>query len=139
MIKETIKSTKNTFYFGDPCYALDDKLYKAWCKGSIKEGLIKVNGKPIMIVAGTMYGDGCYNGYGVDSGTLALIPIEYCPKMKEALGQVFEGYDEASLQVTDDCTFYVEGKTDGKWISLDSVYTDDEEEEEYLDDGEEPF
>lgn len=124
---------------------MDDKLYKAWCKqhpgdGSLKEGLIKVDGKPIMVVASTMYGDGCYNGYGVDSGTLALIPIEYCPKMEGVLGQVFEGYDEASLKVTDNRTFYIEGKTDGKWISLDSVYTDEEEEEdEYLDDGEEPF
>lgn len=29
-LKETIKSEKNKFFFGDPCYALKDIYYKHW-------------------------------------------------------------------------------------------------------------
>lgn len=95
-IKETIKCP-NGFYFGDPCYALKDELYDKWLdwgrKNEKKTGHYDNDGKfvfkkqDIMIVDSTAYGDGCYGGiktsYGVDAGCLAVIPLEFCDKLKK--------------------------------------------------------
>lgn len=82
-MRARIKSEKG-FYFGDPCYVLDDALYHGvWgdvyefqdC--SVKDPETGLH----FAVAGTYMGDGTYEGdngrsFAVDSGTLALIPLE---------------------------------------------------------------
>lgn len=70
------------FYIGDPCYVLDDnEYYGNWEKKyNFDDGEIKTD-CGTWFVHSTAYGDGEYydnNGasYGVDSGTLAVIPLE---------------------------------------------------------------
>jgi len=104
-INESI-ACPNGFYFGDPCYALDEKLYSAWIEWGrerektegrwCNDGKFFHDGKEIMVVDSTAYGDGFYRGklmsYGVDAGCLAAIPLEYCTK---------EGFEELGLVVRD--------------------------------------
>lgn len=76
------------FYIGDPCYVLGDKEYYGnWGNShDFDDGLIESD-NGTWFVHSTAYGDGDYrdsNGmsYGVDSGTLAVIPLEVvfaCP------------------------------------------------------------
>jgi len=103
-IKETLKSTKNKFFFGDPCYALREDLYKKWIDWGMdreekegtycNDGILEVDGQKIMAVCATKYGDGCYDGIVVDSGSIALIPWEFVDPKKvkdngEDLGKIF--------------------------------------------------
>lgn len=103
-LKETIKSEKNKFFFGDPCYALKDIYYKHWIDWGMdreakdgtycNDGTLVVDGKNIMSVCATKYGDGLYDGIAVDSGSIALIPWEYVDPKKvkdngDELGKVF--------------------------------------------------
>lgn len=88
-MKAKVESEKG-FYFGDPCYVLsDDVYYGVWgnfyefqdC--SVKDPATGLH----FAVHGTAYGDGGYrdqhgNCYGVDSGTLALIPLELVEKKR---------------------------------------------------------
>ena len=67
------------YFLGDICYALDDDIYsQIWGdKFRYKDGCYKDFG---FAVAGTMYGDGCYNGtdclsYSVDAGVLGITNI----------------------------------------------------------------
>lgn len=97
---------QNGFYFGDPCYALDEALYHKWIEwGTEREkrdgrwcndGKFCDDGREIMVVDSTAYGDGCYQGkhcvYGVDAGCLAVIPLEYCNR---------NGFEELGLVVKD--------------------------------------
>lgn len=76
------------FYIGDPCYVLGDKEYYGnWGDAhDFDDGQIESD-NGTWFVHSTAYGDGDYrdsNGmsYGVDSGTLAVIPLEVvfaCP------------------------------------------------------------
>lgn len=70
------------FYIGDPCYVLDDEEYhKNWGdRNGFRDGEIQTD-KGVWFVHDTAFGDGEYhdqymNDYGVDSGTLAVIPLE---------------------------------------------------------------
>lgn len=70
------------FYIGDPCYVLNDEEYQQnWGnRNGFRDGEIQTD-KGVWFVHDTAFGDGEYhdqNGidYGVDSGTLAVIPME---------------------------------------------------------------
>lgn len=80
-------------YVGDPCYILNDELYqKFWGEeNNFEDGAFSKDGRPVMIVCGTAYGDGNYDGqihdyetgeYGqnifpVDAGVLAVVNLEF--------------------------------------------------------------
>ena len=73
----TVVSKKGSFYVGDPCYVLPDEIYHGiWGdKYNFEDGLIETP-EGNWLVHGTAYGDGYYDGYPVDSGTLSVIPAE---------------------------------------------------------------
>jgi len=144
-IKEMIVC-RNGFYFGDPCYALDEKLYNEWLAwGDEREkkegrwcndGKFVHDGMDIMVVDSTAYGDGCYGGihtnYGVDAGCLAVIPLEFCDESKnfrDGMGWVCGESGTVTVKTDDTGRFrvYVKGKL------IEDVETGDieEEEEEY--------
>ena len=152
-INETI-NCPNGFYFGDPCYALKEDLYDKWCEWGCErertegrycnDGKFVYEGKEIMLVDSTAYGDGCYPGssmsYGVDAGCLALIPLEFCDEEKlanaEDLGMINKDYSGEVEMTTDGDT----GKFRIDWGNYESeeVETgDEEEEEEYQEDSDE--
>lgn len=104
-VHETIKSAKNKFYIGDPCYALKENYYSAWIKCGKKrekeegqycnDGKLVVNKIDIMISDSTAYGDGYYDGFAVDAGALSVIPWEFVDAKKlkrngEDLGTIIE-------------------------------------------------
>lgn len=92
-------------YIGDPCYILPDEFYhEFWGKthnfddGAFSTEMPTGETRPVMIVAGTAYGDGKYQGeiierisdkhnsynykhsfydFGVDSGCLAVVNLEF--------------------------------------------------------------
>jgi hypothetical protein len=71
-----------TYYIGDPCYVMKDEFYDGvWGKKhGYESGVYNINGV-MFAVDGTAYGDGDYNGsdgkrYGVDSGTIGVVPKE---------------------------------------------------------------
>ena len=159
-IRETIKCP-NGFYFGDPCYALREDLYDEWInwgdENQAKDGKwdnsgkFVFEGKDIMIVDSTAYGDGCYQGtqimpYGVDAGCLAVIPLEYCDETKSSFddgGWINRNYcGTVELETGIDGSFLL---TDKKTrLQLEYVETgdieeeeDDEETREFWDEGEE--
>ena len=143
-INETI-NCPNGFYFGDPCYALNEKLYDKWCDwGSEREktegrycndGKFIHDGKEIMLADSTAYGDGCYDGsyfsYGVDAGCLAVIPLEFCDRrdlneLKE-MGLVMKDYSGEVTLETDGDT----GHFRVLWgMSVENVDTGEEENED---------
>ena len=94
------------FYIGDPCYILPDVIYKGIWEDQyeFEDGAIyfndrenpsnPLNGKLIMVVASTMYGDGYYQAIGhvynssrvgfaesfnvpVDAGVIAIVNLEF--------------------------------------------------------------
>lgn len=145
-INETI-NCPNGFYFGDPCYALREDLYQEWINwGDEREkkeghwcndGKFVHDGKEIMLVDSTAYGDGCYGGnhasYGVDAGCLAVIPLEFCDESKnfrDDMGWVCEEPHEVKLVTDDTGTFRVYVDDDNIMVGEEIVETGDEGEEE---------
>lgn len=143
-INETIKCP-NGFYFGDPCYALREDLYQEWINwGEEREkkegrwcndGKFVHDGKEIMLVDSTAYGDGCYGGnhasYGVDAGCLAVIPLEFCDEDKnfrDDMGWVCEDAHKVNLVTDDTGTFRV--YVDDEYMDEEVVETGDDGEEE---------
>lgn len=153
-MEDTIKSEKG-FYIGDPCYVLPDEIYnEIWGdKYNFKDGKIEVGDKAFL-VHGTAYGDGEYfdgigTSYGVDSGTLALIPLELI-KDNELIpdegayeyGKVVYG-TKGSLKYYDDETGMFEFIIDSKPTIIetgDIEYNDDDdyinEEDNFQEDDE---
>ena len=136
-IYETI-NCPNGFYFGDPCYALKEDLYREWINWGeerkksegrwCNDGKFVFDGKEIMVVDSTAYGDGCYCGsemsYGVDAGCLAVIPLEFCDPSKNMDGLVMADYvGKVTLETTEDGEFIVRGKNQ----VIETVYTGDED------------
>lgn len=141
-INESI-NCPNGFYFGDPCYALKEDLYDEWLNwGDEREkkegrwcnnGKFVHEGKEIMLVDSTAYGDGCYSGihtnYGVDAGCLAVIPLEFCDESKnfrDGLGWVCCESGTVTVKTYDTGMFrvYVNDEL------VEDVETGEEEEEE---------
>ena len=136
----------NGFYFGDPCYALDEKLYEAWIEWGrerertegrwCNDGKFVHEGKEIMVVDSTAYGDGCYHGrhmlYGVDAGCLALIPLEFCNREGfEMLGLVVRDFSGVALFESDggSGSFYVEWFYNERGWETEIVRTGESEED----------
>ena len=65
------------YIISDPCYVLKDEVYQQLLEmdDARWEGVYEVNGVKMGIV-GTKHGDGRYDGYAVDSGHIACIPLE---------------------------------------------------------------
>lgn len=97
-------------YVGDPCYILPNDFYKKfwgeehnWEDGA----LCTKDGRPVMIVCSTMYGDGCYKGtvrnnetnesnsheFSVDAGVLAVVNLEFADPKE--LADMRENPDDA--------------------------------------------
>ena len=130
-VGEKITSPSGKFYVGDPCYVLsDDVYYGIWDdKYDFKDGKIDVDDTLSFLVHGTAYGDGSYQGsngseYGVDSGTLAIIPMDLVAKLD---GVQFGSVETSNTAWLD----YNNGTFD---ITLDngsfSIITSEDEEEE---------
>lgn len=130
------------FYIGDPGYVLsDDVYYGIWYeKYNFKNGKINVDGKLSFIVHRTAYGDGEYFdgsgfSYGVDSGTLAIIPLELIKETeiepnegKYEYGRIVFG-TTGSLEYADGVfTFRIDSK-DIIVIDTDPAYDDYDNEE----------
>ena len=107
MIKGTVSSKKG-FYLGDSCYVLSDKIYYDFWgdQKDFADGVFKFK-EFHFAVGATKYGDGCYedddgNNYPVDSGTIALIPLELVGnKDRLELGNVFDIPGEAEFAYED--------------------------------------
>ena len=87
-----------------------------------------------MLVDSTAYGDGCYGGnhasYGVDAGSLAVIPLEFCDEEKnfrDDMGWVCEDAHKVNLMTDDTGTFRV--YVDDECMSEETVETGEEEED----------
>lgn len=125
----SVKSEKG-IYFGDPCYVLSDDIYYGiWDnKNDFKDGVINVKDNLCFVVHRTAFGDGEFYGfnyphqytYGVDSGSLAIIPVELLDPSKgdpNDLGHVFEGSKEAMMS-------YKEGVFKVDFDNIDSFLVD---------------
>ena len=98
------KLPAGTYYIGDPCYVMGKTDEMDWLtvldKTNYFDGEIHEVGGYKVWGEGTAHGDGEYkdqegNEYGVDSGTLAAVPLEYVHDVAEArrLGHIHE-FDE---------------------------------------------
>lgn len=126
----SVKSSKG-IYFGDPCYVLNDDDYDfIWGdQNGFKDGVIPIRKGLSFVVHRTAFGDGAYYGfnyphqytYPVDSGCLAIIPVELLDpeKAKRAneLGHIFEGSKEAMMS-------YKEGVFKIDFDNIDSFLVD---------------
>lgn len=136
----TIKSNKG-FYIGDPCYVLDDSIYHGiWGnEHNFEDGVIEADGYEFAVF-GTAYGDGCYedgdgNEYGVDSGTISVIPIELLNKSEDELneeGRYIDGFT-ADIEYNNGYYSISIGGEEVRIDTTDGDMTDyeDEEDEDY--------
>jgi hypothetical protein len=156
----TIKS-KTKFYIGDPCYVLPDEIYyDIWGdKHNFSQGEIKIPSQNTSFsVVPTVVGDGVFTGnyfvnryldstnvFGVDSGTIAIIPIELCKDYIDPdAGMIVNYTGEVSIELDDDNeTIFVnwgdsnellialtEDDEDEEWYEYDDWDTDEDEEDE---------
>lgn len=146
-MKYTINSKKG-FYICDPCYVLSDEIYYDIWGGqhNYKDGEIPV-GDTNFAVVGTRIGDGCYeanyntksgfvevlNSVGVDSGTIAILPVEICKPDEDEIK--FDYVGEVSIEY-DDGRIYVEFGDESVMIDIEGEddYWDEEEDDEDYDD-----
>lgn len=130
-VGEKITSPSGKFWIGDPCYVLSDDIYYGiWDdKYNFEDGIIDCGNGLSFLVHRTAYGDGSYQGtngaeYGVDSGTLAIIPMDLVAKTD---GVQFGSVETSNTAWLD----YNDGTFD---ITLDngsfSIITSEEDEEE---------
>lgn len=83
------------YFVGDPCYAFNhmtwDELMKVVYSIPFLPNFIQIDDEKFMWSEYTAYGDGCYfdqrgNEYGVDSGTIGVVPFEYFEEDLHLLG-----------------------------------------------------
>lgn len=137
-----VKWSTHKVFVGDICYALDRDIYRnAWCDAmDCEDGAIG----NYAVVAGTEYGDGCYEGneasYGVDAGVIGVTDIEHYMDPKHSvedlpqLGAVVEipsGQCEVCFDADTDGTFYItiNDIDTGKTVFKDTIYTGDNEDD----------
>lgn len=129
---KAVVTSKNGFYFGDPCYVLGDELYyDVWGHNyEFKDCAVKDPETGLKFaVHGTAFGDGTYSGsdgnvFEVDSGTLAIVPLEL---VKSADGVDFGGlYLGAGVAKFEehDGVFTVE-LPDGSGFTVDTASADE--------------
>lgn len=144
-------------YVGDPCYILNDKFYQEFWgdENDFEDGELSKDGRPVMIVQGTAYGDGCYDGnindysasehrlhdFPVDAGVLAVVNLEFADpeKIKEVedsgLGVIFRTPCDTIILNEDEgeFDFFISANDDFLYnIHIDTCgeYPEDEEEDE---------
>ena len=148
-----VKWNTHKVFVGDICYALDRDIYRnAWCDVmNCEDGAIG----NYAVVAGTEYGDGCYEGnetsYSVDAGVIGVTDIEHYMDPKHSvedlsrLGAVVEipsGQCEVCFDADTDGTFYItiNDNITGDTVFKDVICTgDDEEDQDDWDEEEDDF
>ena len=134
------------YYIGDPCYVLDDsvldKMFVPYMQFR-KDSNIFIDNAPVFefekykySIASTLVGDGVYfdradNEYGVDSGTLACIPMELIEKYPKIdkdgnskIGSFLGDYGHSKTIDNDfefDYRVYRFGNTDNIYLMIDDV------------------
>jgi hypothetical protein len=95
--KHVFTAPAGTYYIGDLCYALDDKVYDSIFGnvGGYDDGVYKCKTDPsvFFMVAGTAYGDGEYRGnddrsFFVDAGIIGILPLSCATRGTEG-GNVY--------------------------------------------------
>ena len=120
------------YFIGDICYALEDDTYsQIWGdKFQYEDGCYEDFG---FAVAGTMYGDGCYNGtdgvsYGVDAGVLGITNISkqqrYDDDKLNRLGKIVDVKESISMERLENGEFIF--IVDGEQFSIYTGYDEDE-------------
>ena len=137
-----VKWNTHKVFVGDICYALDRDIYHSvWGDAmDYEDGAIK----NYAVVAGTEYGDGCYEGneasYSVDAGVIGVTDIEHYMDPKHSvedlpqLGTVVEipsGQCEVCFDADTDGTFYItiNDIDTGKTVFKDTICTGDDKED----------
>ena len=137
-----VKWNTHKVFVGDICYALDRNIYNSVWGDTMdyEDGAIK----NCAVVAGTEYGDGCYEGnetsYSVDAGVIGVTDIEHYMDSKHSvedlsrLGAVVEipsGQCEVCFDADTDGTFYItiNDIDTGKTVFKDTICTGDDEED----------
>lgn len=123
-----------TYFFGDPCYALNEQLYDSEWGG--KHNWENGDYAPLFAVGSTKYGDGEYRDntghrYPVDSGSIGLTCIDDEAVRRDPIaalrdcGRVICAKQSAVFTADDGhFTLTIDGR------EFYEIYTDDEEEEE---------
>ena len=149
-MKYTINSKKG-FYICDPCYVLKEDDYDNIWGGqyNYEDGEIPV-GDTNFAVVGTGIGDGCFDAnyntksgfvevldsIWVDSGTIAIIPVEICDPDGDVIKIKFDYVGEVSIEY-DDGRIYVEFGEESVMIDIDGDPWEDADYDE--DDDVDPF
>lgn len=135
-VQATLKS-KIGFYIGDVCYAMSDEDYDGeWHKDDYSdfEGEHELRGHKFAI-GGTAYGDGEYEDqighrYGVDSGTIGILPYELCEKKNpyelDKLGRFVRA--TSATFTAEDGEFDIEVGSECYHINTNDEYDEDEED-----------
>lgn len=140
-VQATLKSAIG-FYIGDVCYAMSDEDYDGkWHKDDYSdfEGTHELRGHRFAI-GGTAYGDGEYEDqfghcYGVDSGTIGILPYELCEKRNpyelDKLGRFVRAM--TATFTAEDGEFDIKVGSECYRINTNDEYDDDEEDYDYND------
>lgn len=124
------------YFIGDICYALEKDTYsQIWGdKFQYQDGCYEDFG---FAVAGTMYGDGCYNGddgvsYSVDAGVLGITNISKQQRYDNAelnrLGKIVDVKESISMERLENGVFIF--IVDGEQFSIYTGYDEDDDKEE---------
>lgn len=139
-----MKNVAGKYYVGDLCYVLGDKWDEV-CEVTITkdhqclEGGFQLKDGTVFTMFGTAWGDGEYqdqegNSYGVDSGTIGCVSIEYLdmdkinakyPQGIDGLGKVHDFPDRF------DCYTDGKGKLTFGHVVIDTDPPYEEEPEDY--------
>ena len=135
-------NVKNGFYIGDPCYALNKKIYdEVWGGNNYEDGrYTDPETKAEFAMVGTAFGDGEYESsdgvtFPVDAGIIGVADLAICDG-NTSFGKVVPDYSGAVLIRYENGTITVSWKPD-KYYSFIEIYTCDEEDYDEDEDSEE--